>query len=176
MFVACLATAIMSNETKDGIDQVRELLVGAVERELERRISRLEAYVGARLNELQQEARRRIDVVEVHMRKEIDALSTRLEGEVAELKDGLRATAREQREITSSSEQRVAKLEENRTHAQHELRSQILDQAKSFLDELHHVRDEFAETVERELTSFGAGVDESTPREQRDAGESASAP
>jgi hypothetical protein len=165
-----------SNETRDGIGQVREILVGGVQRDLERRITKLETTVGARLSELQQDTRRRIDVVEGHMRKELDALSTRVESEVVELKDGLRALTREQRESNSASQQRVAKLEESGAHVQHDLRSQILDQAKSFIDELHQMRDEFADTMERELASFESeGADKSTPREQRDAGESAAA-
>jgi DNA-binding TFAR19-related protein (PDSD5 family) len=166
----------MSNETRDGIGQVREILVGGVQRDLERRITKLEAHVGARLTELQQESRRRIDVIEGHMGKEIEALSARIDGEVVELRDGLRALAREHRESKSASEQRVAKLEDSGAHVQHDLRSQILDQAKSFIDELHQVRDEFAETVERELASFETdGAEESIPREPRDGGESAAA-
>jgi hypothetical protein len=166
-----------SNETRDGIGQVREILVGGVQRDLERRLTKLEANVGARLGELQQEARRRIDVVEGHLRKEVEALSSRLEGEVVELKDGLRALTREHRERNSASEQRVSKLEESGAHMQHDLRSQILDQAKSFIDELQQVRGEFVETVERELASFeGEGIEKSTPRgEQRDAGETTAA-
>jgi Skp family chaperone for outer membrane proteins len=165
-----------SNETRDGIGQVREILVGAVQRDLERRITKLETNVGARVSELQQETRRRIDVLEGHVRTELDALSARVDGEIVELKDGLRAITREQRESTSASQQRVAKLEENGVHVQHDLRSQLLDQAKSFIDELHQMRDQFAETMERELASFETeGTDKSIPREQRDATESAAA-
>src|SRR3974390_2556944 len=83
--VACMRSMATSKETTDGIGQVREILVGAIQRDLERRLSRLEAHVGARVVDLQQEVRRRIDVIEAHLRKEIEALSTRLESEVEEL-------------------------------------------------------------------------------------------
>jgi hypothetical protein len=165
---------ITPNETRDGIERVREIVVGAIQRDLERKIAKLESHLGARISELQQEVRRRIDVIEAHLRKEIDALSARLEGELVELKDALRALTRDHRETNSASEQRVVKVEESVVRAQHDLRTQILDQAKSFLDELHQMRAEFAETLERELGSFEPeGAEEPMPRESREAGESA---
>jgi hypothetical protein len=158
-----------SSETKDGIGQVREILVGAIQRDLDRRITKLETIVGQKLAEQQQEVRRRMEVIEGHLRKEIETLSARVQAELFELKDGVRAVTREQRETQSASEQRVAKLEETEAHAQRDLRSQILDQAKSFLDELHQMRDEFAETLEREIgfEPESGSAEESKPREQR---------
>jgi hypothetical protein len=163
-----------STVTRDGIDEVREILVGAIQRDLERKISKLEGNLGARVGELQQELRRRVDVVEAHLRKELDALSARLERDIVELKDSVRGLTRDLRETNSASEQRVGRLEEANAHGQHELRSQILEQAKSFLDELHETREEFAETLERELGAFEPeGAKEATPREPRDASERA---
>jgi septation ring formation regulator EzrA len=176
MSIACRKRMTTSIDVRDGIGQVREILVGAIQRDLERRIAKLETNSGVRLGELQQEVRRRIDVIEAHLRKEIDALSARLDGEVVELKDGLRALTREDRETSSASDQRVAKLEETVAHAQQELRSQILEQAKSFLDELHQMREEVADTLERELGSLEPeGAGEPIPREHREAGENAPA-
>jgi hypothetical protein len=176
MSVACSTGMATSSETRDGIGQVREILVGAVQRDLERRIAKLETQASVRLGELQQEVRRRVDVIETHLRKEIEALSGRMEGEVTELKEGLRALTREHRETTSASDHHVAKLEETVARAQHELRSQILEQAKSFLDELHQMREEVADTLERELGSLEIeSAEEPTPREHSEAGKSASA-
>jgi hypothetical protein len=153
-----------SFETKDGIEQVREILFGAIQRDLERRIVKLESHLGARLGELQQESRRRLDVIEAHFRKEIDSLSDRLEGE---LKEGLRTLTRDYRDTNAESEQRIVKLEETMVRAQHELRAQILEQAKSFLDELHTTREDLAETLDRELGSVMGpeSAEESMPRE-----------
>jgi hypothetical protein len=158
-------------ETRDGIEQVREILFGATQRDLERRIAKLETHLAARVTELQQEGRRRLDVVEAHVRKEIDSLSARLEHEIVELKEDLRGLTRDHRETNVASEQRVVKLEETALRAQHELRAQILDQAKSFLDELHTMREDFAETLERELGP--EAEEEPAPREAREVGERA---
>jgi hypothetical protein len=132
-----------STEARDSIEQVREILVGAVQRDLERRLVRTEAHLSARSTEVQQETRRRTDVIEAHLRKEVKVLSARLDGELTELKEGLRAI-----------DQRVSRLEEALSRAQHELRGEILEQAKTFLDELQTTRTELTEALERELASF----------------------
>jgi hypothetical protein len=143
-----------ATELKDGIDQVREILVGAIQRELERKLARAESHLAARLAEIQNEARRRTEVIEAHLRKESDALSARMDGELNEIQEGLRSLTREHRDTKGALEQRVAKLEENFVRSQHDLRNQILEQAKSFLDELQKTREEFAEHLERELESL----------------------
>src|SRR5262249_37825671 len=76
----CCRSMISAAERKDGIDQVREILVGAIQRDLERKLARTESHLNARLAEIQQEARRRTEVIEAHLRKESDALSARMDG------------------------------------------------------------------------------------------------
>lgn len=167
---AAMSTSI---EPRDGIEQIREILVGALQRDIERKLARIESHMTARLNELQQETRRRMDVIEAHLRKETDALSSRTAGELVEMKDALRALTRDHRETTSAVEQRVAKLEETVARAQHELRGQILDQAKAFMDELQQIRQELADTLERELGELEPiGAEDRGPRESGQAGES----
>jgi hypothetical protein len=139
------------SDAKDGLELVREILVGSLQREIERRLTRAETHFAARSSELQHEARRRTEMIETHLKKELDALTARVEAESVEGRDALRALGREHRETTLSLEQRVAKLEETVVKAQHLLRQQILDQAKSFLDELQGLRKEIGDTLEREL-------------------------
>jgi hypothetical protein len=59
--------------------------------------------------------------------------------------------ARENREAISALEKRVSKAEEAGVGAQRELRNQLLEQAKSFLDELQRLRKELLATVQEEL-------------------------
>lgn len=143
-----------SPERMDGIEQVREILVGAIHRDLERKLARLESRFASRLGELQQEARRRTDVIEEHHRTETERLSMRLESELLEIKEALRALTRENREKVSSVEQQVTKLEEGFVRTQHELRQKLLEQAKSFLDELYKTRDELTATMNHELNAL----------------------
>lgn len=161
-----------THESSDSLEQLREILVGSVQRDLERRFTRGESNSAQRVAELQQEVRRRIDVIEAHMKREIDALTGRISGEVLETKEAFRALARENREATTALEQRVAKLEEALSRAQHDLRQQILSQAKSFIDELQELRGELKETLDRELGALDVDEEEESVRR----GHSASAP
>ena len=140
-----------SGAAVDGLAQLREILFGGSQRELERRMGRAEQHLTARASELEQEIRRRLEVLESHMAKETEAITARLERDAVERGDQLRAITREHRESATALEQRVAKVEEAILHTQRELRQELLAQAKSFLDELHDIRREFAEMLEPEL-------------------------
>lgn len=164
-----------STEIRDGIEQIREVLFGATQREIERRLARVESHFAARLSEVQQESRKRTEVIEAHMQKELDTLAVRTQSEIVELREALRGFTRERRDASSTLEQRIAKAEESLSTALHELRQQILDQAKAFLDELQRQRTELTETLERELGSFEVEPpQEATLREPRETEQRAS--
>jgi len=153
-----------SGERPEGLDQVREILFGAFQHELERRLARAEVHLNTKVNDLQQEARRRIEMIEGHLRKETDALSARLEAELADVKNSLRTMAREQHQSGAAVEQRIAKAEESLVRVEHDLRQNILDQTESFLDELQQVRADMSQTLERELASLEFAPEEGPSR------------
>jgi hypothetical protein len=150
-------------EAADSLEQLREILFGAIYRELERRLTRGDAHLVARANELEQEARRRTEVLEAHVRQEIETLAGRLERELIDRAENTRSVAREHRESVTALEQRVAKVEDTLVRAQREIRQQLLEQAKSFLDEIQRVRHEIAETLERELGEVAEYGEEERP-------------
>jgi hypothetical protein len=135
----------------DSLNQLREILFGAIYRDLERRLTRADAHLTSKALDLEQESRRRSEVVEAHLRKDTEALTARLEHELTERSDTMRAITREHRESANSLDQRLAKVEESLTRAERGLRNELLDQAKTFLDEIQRLRHEFTETIEREL-------------------------
>jgi hypothetical protein len=140
-----------ASATLDSLGQLREILFGAIHRDLERRLARADAHLVARAHELEQEGRRRTEVLEEHLQHETEALTGRLERELSDRAENTRSVAREHRESITALEQRVAKAEEAIVRAQRELRQQLLAQSKTFLDEVQHLRHEFQETLEREL-------------------------
>jgi hypothetical protein len=83
--------------------------------------------------------------------------------------------ARESRDQIRSLEQRVAQLEETVARTQRELREQLLDQAKSFVDEVRRARDELGAVIERELVvAWGETIEPAAPpepTEEADRGE-----
>jgi hypothetical protein len=140
------------------LEQLREILFGAAYRELERKLARMEAHLAARTEELQQEARRRTEVLEEHLRQELESLGGRLERESQAQSEAVKAAARDAREVQEAIAARVGHLEDGLARAQRESRQQLLEQAKSFLDELHRVRTEVIAMLEREFSLARGGV------------------
>jgi tetrahydromethanopterin S-methyltransferase subunit G len=147
-----------------GIERIREILLGDILTELERRLARIDSQLANRASELHQDARHRTDVLEAHVRKEIDALSARAGQEHHEVNDAIRALRREQHEVIAEIEQRLARVEErveaSIARLERESRQQLLDQAKSFLNELERVRHQLRSAIIRELGLEPAPLEE----------------
>ncbi|WP_437893980.1 OmpH family outer membrane protein [Sorangium sp. So ce124] len=148
----------------NSLEQVRDILCGAQFREFARRLAHTDAQVAAQAEELRSEARRRLDALEAHMRSEIDSLSASIEAQRAAADGALGSAARESREALELIAQRVQRLEELVARTQRELRQQLLDQSKSFLDETRRTRSELSAMLERELAAVWAdGTDAAGP-------------
>ncbi|WP_437586523.1 hypothetical protein [Sorangium sp. So ce1000] len=148
----------------NSLEQVRDILCGAQFRELARRLSHTDAQVAAQAEELRSEARRRLDALEAHVRGEIEALSASIEARRAAADSALGSVARESREALELIAQRVQRLEELVARTQRELRQQLLDQSKSFLDETRRTRSELSAMLERELAAaWGDGSEAIAP-------------
>jgi hypothetical protein len=136
------------------LEQIREILFGAIHRDLERKLARADAQLASRAAEIDQEIRRRTDILEAHVRDEVEALAARVEKQNQTISEAVGGAARESRSTSSALEQRMARLEESFGRIQRDLRQQMLEQAKSFLDELHRVRGDLAALIEREYEGY----------------------
>ena len=92
-----------------GLEHIREILFGAVQREFERRLVRSDAHLTARLHELEQETRRRMDVLESHLRKELEALAGRVTREAGDVGEAFRKMSKEHREAMAAPSRRARK-------------------------------------------------------------------
>lgn len=147
-----------------GLERIREILLGDILAELERRLARIDSQLANRTSELHQDARHRTDVLETHVRKEVDALTTREAQDNREVNDAIRSLRDEQREAYAQLEQRL-KRNDDRVDAliarlERETRQQLFDQAKSFLDELERVRHQLRSAIARELGLEPAPLEE----------------
>jgi DNA anti-recombination protein RmuC len=147
-----------------GLERIREILLGDILAELERRLARIDSQLANRTSELHQDARHRTDVLEAHVRKEVDALSARVHQDNHEVNEAVRNLRHEQREAIAQIEQRLTRTEErvdaSITHLERETRQQLLDQAKSFLNELERVRHQLRSAIVRELGLEPAPLEE----------------
>jgi hypothetical protein len=147
-----------------GLERIREILLGDILGELERRLARIDSQLANRTSELHQDARHRNDVLEAHVRKEVEALSARVGQENREVNDAIRNLRREQRDALAQLDQRLAQIDDRVSAAiariEHETRQQFLDQAKSFLNELERVRHQLRSSLVRELGLEPAPLEE----------------
>lgn len=144
-----------STESEDGIDRVRQILLGDVVAELERRLARLDYLITHRNQEVQHDVRNRTDVLEAHVRKELQAQAAHAGHENGELTAALRAAREEHREGITHIEQRLTRIEERLeasiARVERETREQLLAQAKSFIEELERTRNQLRVAIAREL-------------------------
>jgi hypothetical protein len=138
-------------EELGALERIREILFGASQRDLDRRLLRVDNQSSARLLELEQETRRRIEIFEAHLKQETETLTARLQSEVGAVGESMRKLGRQQRDSLSELEDRVGRIEESVARGQRELRQQLLDQAKGFLDELQRMRKDLLASLQEEL-------------------------
>ena len=113
------------------LDQIRDILVGAVVRDTDKKLARLEERLLKEQDELKQNARRRFESLELFFKQEMESLDERLQIEHNARDEALRALTQELKAIVSGFEKRTTQLDEHAAKAQRELRQQILDQSKT---------------------------------------------
>lgn len=144
-----------STDNGAGLERIRDILLGDIFVEIERRLARLDSYIANRSTELQHHVRHRTDVLEAHMRKELDAIAAREAHDSGEAQSLIRSLRSENRDALGQLEQRLARLEDrveaSIARVERESREQLLAQAKSFLEELEHARNQLRAALVREL-------------------------
>jgi hypothetical protein len=154
------------------LEQVREILFGAQHRDLTRRLARTDVHFAAMGEEIRREVARRLDLLDSFIRSELEGLTRAGEAHRSAQSAGLEHATREARDGIRSLDQRVAKLEEAMARTQHDFRQQLLDQAKSFVEEVRRARDELGGAIERELlVAWGETLEPTGPPGQEPAAE-----
>lgn len=158
-----MATARTTNEPAStaagqngsSLEQVRELLFGQSQREFERKLARIDAHLASQGDDVRKEMRRRLEDLQGHLFQEMEALAGRLGSERNEHSDAMNHLARETRDSISALEQRMTRFEESLGRMQRDVRQQILDQSKHFMEEMQVVKAELLRILEHELSSYG---------------------
>lgn len=137
------------------IEHIREILVGDIVIEIERRLARLEHLIANRNSELQHDVRNRTEILEAHVRKEMETLGTRVVHDNGELNAAIRALRAEHRNEHTQLEQRLSRIEDrievSIARVEREARDQLLAQAKTFIEELERVRIQLRTSLASEL-------------------------
>jgi hypothetical protein len=135
------------------LDQIRDILFGAVVRDADKKLTRLEERLLKEQDQLKQNARRRFESLELFVKQEMESLDERLQIEHNARDEALRTLTPELKDIVivSNFEKRTTQLDEQTTKAQRELRQQILDQSKTLRDEYRGQYRQLSEAISRAL-------------------------
>jgi DNA anti-recombination protein RmuC len=136
---------------ESSLDQIRDILFGAVVRDTDKKLARLEERLLKEQEELKEDAQRRCESLEVFVKQEMESLAERLHAEHNTRDQALRALTQELKEAVSGFEKRTTQLDEQTAKAQRELRQQILDQSKTLRDECRGQYRQLSEAVSRAL-------------------------
>ena len=133
------------------LDQIRDILFGAVARNTDKKLARLEERVLKEQEELKEDACRRCESLELFVKQEMESLAERLQVERNTRDEVLRALTQELKDMVSGFEKKTTQLDEQSTKAQRGLRQQILDQSKILRDEYRGQYRQLSEAVSRAL-------------------------
>lgn len=152
-----------------GLERIREILLGDILVEIERRLGLLNHQVAARTSDLHQDVRRRTDVLDAHVRREIEAVTTQISRATREVNDAIRNLGLEQQRVRAEADVRLARIEDRVEAAivriERETRQQLLDQANWFVSELGRARQQIHSSLASELGVESAPVEEGNEHE-----------
>lgn len=136
------------------IDKIRDILFGANMREYEARFARLEETLLKEAAELRESTRRRFESLETYVKKEIESLQTRIKIEREERSDAASLHAREMKEIADTLAKKIRDLDDHGAEVASSLRQEILNQAKSLMDELQARQEETSALLEKRFQTL----------------------
>jgi septation ring formation regulator EzrA len=136
------------------VDKIRDILFGSQMRDYDKRFVRLEERLAKASDALRDDLKKRFDSLELFVQQEVESLHQRLKTEKSERTETLKELTRETRDSSKSLEHRLSQLDEHLVAAQGDLRSRILDQSKTLLNEIQKSHGEMEATLEREAEAL----------------------
>ncbi len=136
-------------EQGGNVDKIRDILFGSQMRDYNSRFAKLEETLLKESSDLKENVRKRVDALEVHFMKELESLGARLKAErdervasAKDISDELKSTA----ECLTAA---IREVQDGTSEADRELRSRLLDQSKTLMDEIQTNRDNILGVLER---------------------------
>jgi len=136
------------------VDKIRDILFGSQMRDYDKRFGRLEERLAKAAEALRDDLKKRFDSLESFVQQEVESLHQRLKTEKAERVETLKDLTRETRDSAKSLDNRLSQVDEHLAAAQGDLRTRILDQSKTLLNEIHKAHSEMESSLEREAESL----------------------
>jgi hypothetical protein len=135
---------VEGEEAAASVEKIREIIFGSQMQEYDKRFSRLEHRLIETVAQFRDDTGGRINSLEEYVKKEIAALLDRVKTEHAQRMEVSKGLADDVKELTKTQEARIAKLAEDLSGAQRDLRDQILSLSKDLRQELQRRCDAIA--------------------------------
>jgi iron-sulfur cluster repair protein YtfE (RIC family) len=132
------------------LDQVRDILFGADIRKYDQRLERLEEHLSQEIGILRQETKDSVGSLESSTRKDFDSLVEQLKSEQDDRGAALLEITNQIKRMENEHQAGLAKLNEQLSDSERNMRQHMLDQFKSLRDEMKQSQDQITNTLERE--------------------------
>jgi len=142
------------NQEGTNVNKIRDILFGSQMRDYEQRFARVEERLAKATDNLREEMKKQVNSLESFTRQELESLSQRLKTEKGDRAHSLEEIAREFRENLKALETRLADGEEQVATTQSDIRSRVLEQAKTFSAELEKLQGEIASSLDQEVRTL----------------------
>lgn len=113
------------------VDRIRDILFGSHMRDYDSRFQRLEERLSHETSEVRNDVQKRIEALENFLKAEVQSLGNRLNVEQSERGRALEKLAHDLAETARAFEAKVTNLDEHTARELHNLREQLLEQAKA---------------------------------------------
>lgn len=139
----------------ENVDRIREILFGTQQRELEKKLVKLEERLASDAAALREESKKRFDSLNLYLKKEMESIGERLKAEQEERAEKVAQVTRELKEFGKATEKRMTQLDDQASKHQHELRKQLLEQGEELAAEFRRLHQELKSALDgavRELS------------------------
>ncbi len=144
------STVEYASET-GSVDKIRDILFGNQMRDYNKRFTLLEERILQEIRDLRDETKNRLDTMESYIQKEIESLSNRLNTEQKLRTESLEKVTNEFKVETKSISESIERLEDQQSQDSRDLRQQLLEQSKSFSNEISKKHEESSAALDRSV-------------------------
>jgi hypothetical protein len=138
------AATAAPDEGAGNVEKIRDILFGTQMHEYESRFARLEENIVKEIHGVREDTRKHFEALEAHVKNEIEALQRRLKSERDERTDSSEQAARDVATLGNALGRKISELDDRTAEADRQLRLELLQQSKEFLENLRSNRDEMA--------------------------------
>jgi hypothetical protein len=135
-------------EQGGNVDKIRDILFGSQMRDYNSRFARLEETLLKESSDLKESVRKRMDALEAHFMKELESLAARLRAERDERVASAKDLSSELKSTSDSLTAAIREAQDGASDADRELRSRLLEQSKTLMDEIQTNRDNVISVLE----------------------------